>query len=90
MRLKVPHRSNRSKRLLGCLYSVPDPLKDSESRERFYHHDLASLTKAELYRERDRVRWRLMMEDSPDHWLLERLDVVTGRLEEMEGASHES
>ncbi len=86
MHLKLAQRHSRSKKLLDGLYSVPDPFKDYESQERFYHHDLAALTAGELCRERDRVRWRLTMEDSPDEWLLDRLDQVTARLEEIGGS----
>ena len=63
----------KSKGLLDALYVVPDPLADYESWERSTHRDLQRLTEAELLREQERVRLRLVMDDKPDTWLLERL-----------------
>ena len=89
MRVKLAQRRSQSKRLLDALFSVPDPFENYEAQERYFHHDLEGLTAGELCRERERVRWRLMMDDSPDEWLLDRFNLVTARLEEIGGARHE-
>jgi hypothetical protein len=44
-----------------------------EEYERTRHRDLPRLTRAELLRERDRVRLRLLLDDAPPHWCIERL-----------------
>ncbi len=72
----------KSKGLLEAFYVVPDPLADYESWERFTHRDLQRLTEAELLREQERVRLRLVMDDKPDTWLLERLAALREVLNE--------
>lgn len=77
---KEPLQSSMDlRRLLGLLYSVPDPLSSDEERRRFYHEDLCDLTAEELKVERDRVVWILTFHDNPHPWLLERLAALDER-----------
>lgn len=62
--------------LCELLFPIPDPLDTLEQRERFEHRDLAGLSRAELLRERERLKLRLLLDDAPDPWLFQRLDVL--------------
>ena len=55
---------------------VPNPLFTAEEFERFHHLDLASMSKGELLRERDREKMILVMTDTPDCWHVERFRAV--------------
>ena len=69
-------RPSSCKYTLDWLYPIPNPFRDYESYVRFYHLDLANLGSLELHRERERVRWRLVMDHSPGSWLVERLQAI--------------
>ena len=66
--------------LCDLIYSVPNPWDTLEQHERYEHHDLSRVSRAELLRERDRVRLRLLLDDGPDPWILQRLDKLRGAL----------
>jgi len=59
--------------LPDVFYGVPDPLASIEEFARWRHANLDGMTRAELLRERARVRLRLTVDDAPDPWLIERL-----------------
>ena len=61
---------------LERVYAVPSPLESLEDHERYAHRDLPRLARAELLRERERLRLRLILDDTPDPWLLGRLDAL--------------
>ncbi len=77
-----PALAARRRRLLRIFYPVPDPFDSAESWAQFAHQDLAAMARANLLRERDRVRFVLLFDDKPDSWYLERLVEITARLEE--------
>lgn len=89
---QLSQERSQCKQILDCLCPVPHPLESYESQERYYHQDLEHMTKGELYRERDRVRWRLTMEmeGDSDAWLVERLEMVEALLKKLEGLRHAS
>ncbi|HUK57471.1 MAG TPA: hypothetical protein VLY20_12530 [Nitrospiria bacterium] len=62
--------------MIGEIYKIPNPLRSEEDWIKWTHRDLAALSRAELERERARLRMRLILEDRPHHWLLERLEVI--------------
>ena len=82
MYIKLPQRRSKGKRLLEALYCVPNPLRDYESWQRFCHYDLQHLSQAELLRERERARLRVLLDDDPTPWLLERLGTLEGLIRE--------
>jgi hypothetical protein len=61
---------------LDALYHVPEPLASLEEFERFYARDLPRRARAELLRERERLKLRLLLDDFPDPWLFQRLDAL--------------
>lgn len=58
--------------IITALYPIPDPLHSLEADRRFTHKDLDAMTEDEIIREYDRVKWRLLFDDSPDCWLVQR------------------
>jgi len=52
---------------------IPDPCDTLEQHERFEHHDLRHISRAEMLRERTRLEFRLNLDNAPPAWLLERL-----------------
>ena len=51
---------------------LPDPTRSYEQGERADHRDLDRLEDEELQREAGRARLRLLVDDKPDEWLIER------------------
>ena len=66
---------------LNRIYTVPDPFTSFEEHERHGHLDLPRQPRADLLRERERIRLRLLLDDEPDVWLLVRLKKITDRLD---------
>ncbi len=66
--------------LLDIIRRVPDPAHSLERWEEFHGHDLPRFSRAELLRERDRLRLRLTLDDEPDSWLVKRLRRVEAAL----------
>ena len=62
---------------LDLLYPLPRPFESREEYERFMHADLPRRPRAELARERERLRDRLVHDDDPDPWLLIRMTKLT-------------
>ncbi len=60
--------------LLDAIYAPPAWGASAEEQERYAHRDLSRRPRAELARERERVRLRLLLDDYPDPWLLTRLE----------------
>jgi len=60
------------------LCALPDGLDTLEGFSRTHHQDLLGMDRVALRRERDRVRLRLVLEDEPDQWFVERLAAVDG------------
>lgn len=61
--------------LLDGIVSVPDA-----PGERWFNADLRQMARPELEMERARLRLRLVMEDKPSWWLLERLAAIEREL----------
>jgi len=59
--------------LCSLIYPVPERYDTLEQHERYEHLDLRRMSRAELLRERERLRLRLMLDDGPDPWLFGRL-----------------
>jgi hypothetical protein len=62
--------------LLDVFYPKPDPLISAEERDRHDHLDLLKFSHPELKQEEARVRFRLLFEDRPDTWFLQRLEAI--------------
>jgi hypothetical protein len=58
--------------LLDALYPPPSA-SSLEQYERAKHRDLPHLARAELRRELERLRLRLLLDDGPGRWFIERL-----------------
>jgi hypothetical protein len=58
---------------LDAIYGVPNPWDTAEQRERYEHADIPRMTRAELMRDLERLRLRLLLDDAPDVWLFQRL-----------------
>ena len=67
---------------LRWIYSVPNPFDSEEAGKRHRHEDLESMSPAELRREIERLRDRLIHDDSPHDWLCERLDRLEAEVDE--------
>lgn len=78
-RVQIADRAVTRQALLDILIGPP-PTYPGET---YFHRDLARMTQAELRREKARVRLRLILEDNPDAWWLDRLARVE---EELRGA----
>ena len=61
---------------LDAIYRVPNPWDTLEQRERYVHQDLGRQTRGELLREREALRMRLVLDNAPGPWLLERLEML--------------
>ena len=59
------------KTFLRILYEVPAGLP---AGERYFHADIPQMTGAQLRRELDRALQRLLLDQRPHAWLLERID----------------
>ena len=58
--------------IITALYPIPDPLHSLEEDRRFKHEDLDMMTKDELIREHECVKWRLLFDHTPHSWLVQR------------------
>lgn len=63
---------------LDSIYRVPDSWETLEQRDRYEHADIPRRTRAELMRELERLRLRLLLDDAPDVWLVQRLEKLRG------------
>jgi len=59
--------------LSAAILPLPDPLRSDREALRAAHADLCELSDAELWRERERCRMRLALDDEADAWVTERL-----------------
>ena len=59
---------------LDLKYAVPNPFNSEEAGKKHRHEDLEAMRPAELRREIERLRGRLLYDDNPSAWLMERLD----------------
>jgi len=59
---------------LDAIYAVPEPLASLDQFERFHHRDLPRLARSEVLRGLERLRLRLLLDDTPDPWLFGRLE----------------
>jgi hypothetical protein len=60
-------------RIAAAIQPLPDPLRSDREAERAAHADLGELSEVDLWRERERCRMRLALDDSADPWVTERL-----------------
>jgi hypothetical protein len=65
-------RAGLSQKLLDAFYTVPDPLDTYEQLWHWDHADLDSMDRSSLLAERQLLRLRLLLDPSPDAWLLDR------------------
>jgi hypothetical protein len=63
---------------LDSIYRVPNPWDTAEQHERYEHADIPRRTRAELMREHERLRLRLLLDDAADVWMLQRLEKPAG------------
>jgi len=66
--------------LLDILIPEPGQFGTVEEWQRSCHEDLHEMTKAELMREKERMRLRLTLDNCPPHWFLERLQRIEAML----------
>ncbi len=58
------------------LYSVPDRFDTEEAFKKYAGLDLEAMCVPELLAERERVRFVLLFEPSPDAWFVKRLHAI--------------
>jgi hypothetical protein len=56
--------------ILDAMYQVP---VNGPFDERYFHEDIKNMSAFEIQREYDQAHHRLLMEQRPHHWLLERM-----------------
>lgn len=61
---------------LDWLYPLPDPFNTFEEYEKENHLDIQFLSLSSLKAERARVKMRLLYDQNPPAWLIERLNVI--------------
>ncbi len=81
---KSLYHTGFSQALLERLYAIPDPVDTDVQFSQWTHRDLEAMERAGLLAERQRVRLRLLLDPSPDLWLLDR----AARLEEALRRAH--
>ncbi|MDI3465642.1 MAG: hypothetical protein OJF50_004463 [Nitrospira sp.] len=62
-----------TKTILDMMYPVPI---NGPPDERYFHEDLQRMSALELQREYDRAHHRLLMEERPHHWLVDRIERI--------------
>jgi hypothetical protein len=62
----------RHRARLEPFYQRPDPFDTLEAWERAEHRDLPRMTRAQLLAERAKLRLRLLYDETPPRWFLER------------------
>ena len=67
-----------SRNFLDCVYPVP---VEGPADERYFHTDLAEMGKGSLLHELERARMRLVLENRPHPWLIQRLELLARGLE---------
>jgi hypothetical protein len=65
---------------------LPDPLLSDREAARAEHADLFEMADSELWRERERCRIRLAIEDESDSWVTERLERIRAEERRRRGA----
>ncbi|WP_454063771.1 hypothetical protein [Candidatus Nitrospira salsa] len=73
-------RKESQKFILDTLCPVPHPLNTEEERLQYHHLDLTTMTSDDLKKERVKINWRIVMDDHPHPWLLERRSKIEARL----------
>ena len=61
---------------LDRIYRLPRPLKSDRELRRWLHQDMQAASDVDLWREHQRLRLRLIFDDQPGSWLLERLSRI--------------
>jgi len=64
------------------LYPVPDRFDTVEQFEKYVGSDLEVMPRAELIAERERVRFVLLFEPTPDAWFVKRLQAIEEAIRE--------
>jgi hypothetical protein len=67
-----------SRNLLDHIYPVP---VEGPADERYFHTDLAEMGTGSLLHELERARMRLVLENKPHPWLIQRLELLARGLE---------
>ena len=65
-----------NQRKLDFLYARPNPFTSYEEWEKYSHSDLQNMTRALLKREHARLKLRLLYDERPAAWFLERLEKI--------------
>lgn len=78
--LLLPQRRKACQRRLNFFYKQPNSLSSYEEWKKFTHKDLQNMTLALLKRERSRLKLRLLYDEEPSDWFLQRLDRIEERL----------
>lgn len=66
--------------VLDVIYTLPRAYETLEEHERFEHRDLPRRARADLTRELERAKLRLLIDDDADPWLLVRVQKLRERL----------
>ena len=69
-------KRQKFKKILNLFAPLPDPLSSYEDWERRTHQDLKYKRTSELSLEREKLGLRLKIEERPDPWLVERLNLL--------------
>lgn len=75
----MKHLTEETKRqaIITALYPIPDPLHSLEEHRRFTHKDLDAMTEDELIREYECVKWCLLFDHHPHHWLVQCKELLS-------------
>lgn len=78
----IPQDRDRRQWRFNRFYAVPNPFTSLEQYYQFTHIDLREMTKPLLRRELAKIRLRLLYDDKPARWILDRLEKVREALGE--------
>ena len=66
-------KDEASRNLLDHIYPVP---VEGPADERYFHTDLVAMSSAVQRREFEQARTRLLLEDRPHPWLIQRVEIL--------------
>ena len=75
---RLSRRDKVRRGFLDIVYPTPPNIIPDEH---YFHEDIPGMSLAQLRREQARAQQRLLHDERPHHWLLERIDRLTEALE---------
>jgi len=74
--LSLPYERKACQKRLDFFYRQPNPLTSFEQWQKFIHDDLQNMTRALLRREHARLKLRLLYDEKPASWFIERFEKI--------------